>query len=708
MEMKELNVSEVNTQQAVAGTVQATAQPVAQPAAGTEVGNITAGLAAALKEVLVSAAQEKNVVTLEAKKEIPVSERPIAEVTKGRGGDYKVYLPHDIRMDIHSWDYSSAMIPRQARSYNEYDYLGQPNYAQAKAFSLISGMHIYKHREKFEEYLEEVDSDLDEDSSQETKDFAARAKKELTRVLVELKRLFEEAIGNLDNLTSDSEFSYESLFILLSQSNIPLVLTEQDETCITTVRVEEHQSMFGEYLAAIGKAHVFTNELASHEHVFYYGKYTGKKTLRDLGICPVSGNKELKERLIARGRKYMSVVSAPSYMQYTGELLRKTWRNTTAFRAKGRVMVDLEAMTTMDPNYGYYFGGTGNRDRNSYKAKDTINMTDEVLMTMSPYVYGFSFLSKVWGEMLVDKMDPILFREDAHDKLVMDDDQKDMILALVETQLDSKRADIIDGKGGGRIFLLAGEPGTGKTLTAEVTAEKLKRPLYMVGVGELGTSAAELEGNLRQILDVAASWNAVLLLDECDIFMEARTDSNIQRNAMVGVFLRLLEYYQGIMFLTSNRASNIDKAFYSRISMAINFPSLTTEDRVSIWENILDLNGVELNDAEILYLADNYAVNGRQIKNAVNNATALARRDQRIVEVEDFAFVLDKGIEFQEAVFARGAKNDMTLSGMHHDNPNDEEEYNVANVRLISEDDGAFSRLFRGIGSFFNILGGAK
>ena len=100
-----------------------------------------------------------------------------------------------------------------------------------------------------------------------------------------------------------------------------------------------------------------------------------------------------------------------------------------------------------------------------------------------------------------------------------------------------------------------------KSLSAETMAETLQRPLYMVGVGELGTDAAELESNLSKILQTASVWNAILLLDECDIFMEKRKDMDIHRNAMVGVFLRLLEYYPGILFLTTNRANNIDEAF---------------------------------------------------------------------------------------------------------------------------------------------------
>ena len=130
--------------------------------------------------------------------------------------------------------------------------------------------------------------------------------------------------------------------------------------------------------------------------------------------------------------------------------------------------------------------------------------------------------------------------------------------------------DIIDSKGGGSIFLLAGPPGVGKTLSAETMAETLHRPLYMVGVGELGTEVTELEENLTKVLQTASAWNAILLLDECDIFMEKRKDMDIHRNAMVGVFLRLLEYYPGILFLTTNRAANIDEAFFRALVLLSN------------------------------------------------------------------------------------------------------------------------------------------
>src|SRR6202012_1302752 len=84
-------------------------------------------------------------------------------------------------------------------------------------------------------------------------------------------------------------------------------------------------------------------------------------------------------------------------------------------------------------------------------------------------------------------------------------------------------------------------------------ADLLKCPLYMVSAGDLGTEPTKLEKELQNILDIAHSWGAILLLDEADVFLEQRSIHDIHRNALVSIFLRLLEYFQGILFLTTNR-----------------------------------------------------------------------------------------------------------------------------------------------------------
>jgi AAA+ superfamily predicted ATPase len=82
-------------------------------------------------------------------------------------------------------------------------------------------------------------------------------------------------------------------------------------------------------------------------------------------------------------------------------------------------------------------------------------------------------------------------------------------------------------------MLLGGEPGTGKTLTAESVAEAMKCPLYSLGAGELGTDSDAVEKSLRRVLDLCAKWHAVLLVDECDVFLEERSVSDLERNKLV-------------------------------------------------------------------------------------------------------------------------------------------------------------------------------
>ena len=112
--------------------------------------------------------------------------------------------------------------------------------------------------------------------------------------------------------------------------------------------------------------------------------------------------------------------------------------------------------------------------------------------------------------------------------------------------------------------------------------------MYSVGVGELGTDASTLEKELSRILDVAHTWGAVLLLDEADAFLERRTIHDLQRNALVSIFLRLLEYFQGILFLTTNRVESFDDAFKSRIHIALRYENLDKKARKTIWKTFLE------------------------------------------------------------------------------------------------------------------------
>ena len=175
----------------------------------------------------------------------------------------------------------------------------------------------------------------------------------------------------------------------------------------------------------------------------------------------------------------------------------------------------------------------------------------------------------------------------------------------------------------------------------------------MVSVGELGTNPHQLESELNKILDVAHSWGAVLLLDEADVFLEARQAQDVGRNALVSIFLRLLEYFQGILFLTTNRVQTFDPAFQSRIHVALRYGELTTKAKKSVWktfiEKVVSIEGVQVEkfeDEDYDRLARRN-LNGRQIKNAVRTAQALALDEKKALNVEQIVKVLDVGESFE-------------------------------------------------------------
>jgi len=248
---------------------------------------------------------------------------------------------------------------------------------------------------------------------------------------------------------------------------------------------------------------------------------------------------------------------------------------------------------------------------------------DNELWMTSPTVKGFSFKAKRWGELLVESLEPICYRSNAIDSLVMEADRKEMVQALVENA-GSSFEDIVEGKGGGCVFLLHGPPGVGKTLTAEATAESLHKPLYAITVGELGSSVDSMEERLKATLELAKLWDAVLLIDECDIFLERR-EGDVTKNAMTGIFLRLLEYHQGVLFLTSNRIKSFDPALYSRITVALHYAPLNHKTRGEVWRSLLAAAGFDPAKFDVDSLATDEA-NGRQIKNAVRFAQVMARR----------------------------------------------------------------------------------
>jgi SpoVK/Ycf46/Vps4 family AAA+-type ATPase len=140
---------------------------------------------------------------------------------------------------------------------------------------------------------------------------------------------------------------------------------------------------------------------------------------------------------------------------------------------------------------------------------------------------------------------------------------------------------------------------------------------FQISAGELNISADKLEPQLSQIFKIAGRWKAIILLDEADVFLERRSSQDLVRNGLVSVFLRKLEYCEGIMFLTTNRVSEFDEAILTRVHLMLRYDHLNQVARTTIWGHFLDRARTFKGPAEIkpkeLSRLVTVKFNGRQV-----------------------------------------------------------------------------------------------
>jgi SpoVK/Ycf46/Vps4 family AAA+-type ATPase len=247
-------------------------------------------------------------------------------------------------------------------------------------------------------------------------------------------------------------------------------------------------------------------------------------------------------------------------------------------------------------------------------------------------------------DLEVDNFREVKWNKQSFKHLVIESESKELVHALVTNQIAREQGtDIVESKGNGLIILLHGGPGTGKTLTAESVAELAEKPLYRVTCGDLGTKPWEVEHYLESVFHLSKIWGCVVLLDEADVFLQQRSLTDLEGNALVSIFLRVLEYHEGILILTSNRVGTFDEAFKSRIQLSLHYENLTRLQRHRIWRNFMyrlqemskeasqtdsenwDLKDIDFDD--ISCYTDELAkveMNGRQIRNAITTARQLA------------------------------------------------------------------------------------
>ncbi|KPM40079.1 hypothetical protein AK830_g6502 [Neonectria ditissima] len=331
----------------------------------------------------------------------------------------------------------------------------------------------------------------------------------------------------------------------------------------------------------------------------------------------------------------------------------------------------------------------------------------DLIRLLPGMVPGFALRRRKWVQLDLSQLMP-LEQGDDWNKLVLPPGHREMVQAMVETHArgsqDTQQAsknnlretemDLVRGKGKGCIILLHGVPGVGKTSTAECVAAYTERPLYPITCGDIGYVPQDVEHNMERHFKLAHKWGCVLLLDEADVFLAKRNKTDVKRNGLVSVFLRILEYYSGILFLTTNRVGAIDDAFRSRLHLTLYYPKLSRKQTNKIWKNNIDrvktiseerrsrgqlpitydkkkiMKWVEIN-WEVLQW------NGRQIRNAFQTALALSEfaakhsgskgkmssPKEPVLDVSHFRLIADATTQFNEYLYSvhGGDEEDMAV-----------------------------------------------
>lgn len=214
--------------------------------------------------------------------------------------------------------------------------------------------------------------------------------------------------------------------------------------------------------------------------------------------------------------------------------------------------------------------------------------------------------------------------------VILSEDKKAQIHEAI-SQIDNQKKIFEDWgfnetfeKGTAVSLLFYGPPGTGKTLMAKAIADRYNRELVMVSTAEIETpEPGGAERNLKKYFEEAKVKNQVLLFDECDSLITDRGRVGMIMAAQINALLTELENYTGVVVFTTNRLGSLDPAFDRRLSLKLEFPMPTAEQRVAIWKRMFPAKAPLAADINWERLAS-IEIAGGHIKNVVLKAARKA------------------------------------------------------------------------------------
>ncbi|HEU4733843.1 MAG TPA: ATP-binding protein [Kofleriaceae bacterium] len=178
-------------------------------------------------------------------------------------------------------------------------------------------------------------------------------------------------------------------------------------------------------------------------------------------------------------------------------------------------------------------------------------------------------------------------------------------------------------------MLFTGDPGTGKTMAAQVLAHELNLDLYRIDLSQVVNKyIGETEKNLARIFDAASDGETIVLFDEADTLFGRRTEVKSSHDRYANVetnyLLQRLDSWSGIAILTTNFGTSIDPAFRRRLTLQLQFPFPDDAERALLWRAHLPPSVPTRGDLGLPAIAARFKLSGGYIRNAALRACYLA------------------------------------------------------------------------------------
>ncbi|KAL8879642.1 MAG: hypothetical protein Q9192_008192, partial [Flavoplaca navasiana] len=374
-------------------------------------------------------------------------------------------------------------------------------------------------------------------------------------------------------------------------------------------------------------------------HWFDIPEFTGMRKINELTVYPLHFHRNvdrITRDLIDNGKAYYRLLGV-SHKHYRGDAFIRHQRSYI----DSRIIIDCEAYERHLPDLKMSLKAL-QKDKMSaldndesdlsddeegitatHTAKCSVPMlTDEQFMVCHNFVKGFSLRNKRWAEFFVHNISDILWKDNAWDNVVLDQEQKDFIFSVTEGHCDQRRN--IQTKG--LNVLICGPPGVGKTFMVESLAESLRAPLLNLTPADIDLNAqdADLQSPFTDLLEMCGNWNAILLHEEGHGSLCG--NGPFKDGSEMLLLMRALETHSTAFFVNWNGEieEGTDQRLLSRFHVSLDLPEPSPAMRETIWKKCLESH------KDISFFVDRktlaeWPLNGREISNAVTTARTLAR-----------------------------------------------------------------------------------